>query len=101
MLSPEEIITEVALLSGVPAPAITGSRRATPITRARFLAIAAVREAYSDWPLQAVGHLFNRCHGTIANALIRHSTLLKTDRRYHYLAKQVCRSIFYGPFTSR
>jgi chromosomal replication initiation ATPase DnaA len=101
MMSPEEIITEVALVSGIPAPAITGRRRTVPIARARFLAIAAVRSAYSDWSLQAVGALFRRDHGAIMNARDRHCQLLKTDPNYQALARQVCRQIFYGPATSR
>lgn len=101
MHSPEDIIAEVALLTGVPAPAIIGRRRPVTVVRARFLAIAAIQAAYSDWSLQAVGALFNRGHDTIINARDRHRQMLKTDPSYQRVARQVCRSIFYGPATLR
>lgn len=100
-MSPEEIIGEVAAVTGVPAPAITGRRRSVRVTRARFLCIAAIQSAHRDWSLQAVGALFNRGHGTMAHAQIRHCQLLRTDRHYQALAKQVCVSIFSGPATLR
>lgn len=101
MMSPEEIIGEVALISGIPAPAITGRRRTNRIARARYLAIAAIQSAYSDYTLETVGEIFRRDHNTIAHASRRHRQLLKTDHSYQTIARQVCRSIFYGPATLR
>jgi len=100
-MSPEEIISEVAIITGVPAPAITGRRRTVPVYRARLLAIAAIRGAYSDWSLQAVGEIFRRDHYAIMHARDQHLKLLKTDPAYYSLARRVCRSIFYGAATSR
>lgn len=101
MMSPEEIIGEVAIITGVPAPTITGRRRTVPASRARFLAIAAIRGAHSTLTLQAVGDLFSRNHGSIIHSIVRHRDLLKTEPAYQDLAKKVCRSIFYGPATLR
>ena len=101
MKSPEEIIGEVAVITGVPAPAITGRRRTVPVVRARFLAIAAIMGAYSDWSLQSVGALFQRGHDTVINARRGHLTLLNTDPVYQMHARQVCRAVFYGPATLR
>ncbi len=101
MMSPEEIIGEVSTITGIPAPAITGRRRTVRVTRARFLSIAAIQSAHKDWSLEAVGALFNRGYSTMSKAQIRHCQLLRADRNYQSLAKQVCRSIFYGPATLR
>lgn len=101
MMSPEEIIGEVATITGVPAPAITGRRRTVRVVRARYLAIAAIQGAYSDWSLQTLGALFRRDHTTVIHARRAHVTLLHSDPSYQSLARQVCRSIFFGPATLR
>lgn len=101
MMSHEEIIGEVATITGVPAPAITGRRRTLAVSRARWLAIAAIRGADSSATFMQLGALFRRHHTAIIKATHGHRKLLKTDPNYQALARQVCLSIFYGPATSR
>ena len=97
-MTPEEIIGEVALVTGVPAPAITGRRRNKYIVHARFLAMAAVREAFGWWSLQMTADFFHReDHGTIINARARHLELLKTDPIYKAHATQIRRHLFACP----
>jgi chromosomal replication initiation ATPase DnaA len=97
-MTPEDIIAEVVLVTGIPAPVITGKRRSKRITQARFLAAAAIREVYDWWTLETTAKFFNRLdHGTIANARRRHLELLKSDLEYKALATQICRNLFARP----
>ena len=78
-----EIIAEVACLTGVPAPAITGPRRADRICFARFLTVAAIRQAYPRFSLRDIAECVGRTdHGTTINALRRFSDLCHTDRHF-------------------
>lgn len=97
-MTPEDIIAEVANVTGIPAPAITGPRRSKRITQARFLAAAAIREVYDWWTLEMTAKFLNRRdHGTIANARARHLELLKSDSEYKTHATQICRNLFARP----
>lgn len=95
-MTPEDIIAEVALVTGVPAPAITGQRRHQPICQARFLAIAAITHAFG-WSLQMTGDFFDRHYSAILHARARHLKLLKTDASYKAHATQICRHLFACP----
>jgi chromosomal replication initiation ATPase DnaA len=97
-MTPEDIIAEVANVTGIPAPAITGPRRSKRISQARFLAAAAIREVYDWWTLEMTAKFLNRRdHGTIANARARHLELLETDIEYKALATAICRNLFACP----
>lgn len=91
------IIGEVAEITGVPAPAITGRRSSNRVSHARYLAIAAFREEFSDWSLTETGDQFGLDHTTIIHARKRHRELLTTDPLYHTFARQVCQRLFSGP----
>ena len=82
-LNPETIIGTVAIITGVPAPAITGKRRSRRVCRARFLAAHALRVA-NDWcPLVDIAAALNRKdHGSIINALRQHAALMQTTPEY-------------------
>jgi chromosomal replication initiation ATPase DnaA len=88
-MSPETIIGEVACITGIPVAAITGRTRTTATVHARFLAIAAVRQAFAWWSLTDIGHAFHRDHGTITHALTRHRDLLSSDPAYQQHATEL------------
>lgn len=97
-MTPADIIAEVALVTGVPVAAITGRHRSTRIVQARFLAIAACRQAYDWWTLESTAEEFNRRnHCTIINARARHLELLKTDPLYKSHATRICLNLFACP----
>lgn len=81
-MSPETIISEVALLTGVPVAAITGRSRTATVVQARFLAIAAIREAFAWWPLDDLAAVFHRTRGSMVNALTRHPHFIHLDPEY-------------------
>ena len=82
-LNPETIIAEVAIITGVPAPAITGKRRSRRVCYARFLAIHAIRAAHDWWPLVDIAAAINRRdHCCIIYSLRQHAVLMKTTPEY-------------------
>jgi chromosomal replication initiation ATPase DnaA len=84
------IIGEVAVATGIPAPAITGCRRTDGIVFARFLAVAAIRQAFPHMSLvelaEAVGR---RDHGTAHNALRQFQNLCKTSPHFLSVARRL------------
>ena len=89
-MTPEYIISEVALVTGVPAPAITGRNRSKHVCQARFLAVAALWEFYNWWTLKQTADFLNRTeHGTIIHARARHLQLQQSDPAYLALATQI------------
>ena len=90
MNSPEEIIAEVAVITGVPAPAITGPRRTTRITWARFLAVAAIHQTHSWWSLRDLANQVNRTdHATASHALQRFHALVNSNHEFRQLATEL------------
>jgi chromosomal replication initiation ATPase DnaA len=97
-MTPEDIIGEVALVTGIPAPAIMSRRRTMSVCQARFIAIAAIRQEFPWWSLESTAAFFRRReHCTIINARKRHRDLLQTDSNYKALATQVCQNLFACP----
>lgn len=67
---PKRIITRVAQAFGVTYADIVGERRTLHLIRARYAAIAAVREAHPDWSLPRLGRVFGgRDHTTMLHAI--------------------------------
>lgn len=67
--SPRSIIVLTEIGHGLPEGSITGTSRKVPVVKARFEAIAKVREARPDLSLPALGRIFRRDHTTILYAL--------------------------------
>ncbi|MCJ2051675.1 helix-turn-helix domain-containing protein [Methylobacterium sp. J-070] len=69
---PKRIITRVAEAFGFTYADIVGPRQLAPLVLARWAAIAAVRDAHPDWPLQRLGRAFGgRDHTTIRHAILK------------------------------
>lgn len=66
---PKRIIARVAAAFGFTCADIVGDRRTHDVVRARFAAIAAVREAHPDWSTTKLGQVFNRDHTSILHAI--------------------------------
>lgn len=89
-LSPGEIIGQVACATGVTAAAITGNRRTNAIVFARFLAIAAIRQAWPQFSLEELSNAVGRRdHGTAINALRQFENLSTTDPEFLSYATQL------------
>ncbi|QGY05555.1 hypothetical protein MMSR116_29410 [Methylobacterium mesophilicum SR1.6/6] len=66
----KRIITRVAEAFGFTYADVVGDRRTAAIMRARWAAIAAVREAHPDWSLPRLGRAFGgRDHTTMLHAI--------------------------------
>lgn len=89
MKSPESIIAEVALITGVPAPVITGTRRTSRVVWARWLAIAAIRKSFNWLSLQDIGDVMNRDYTSISYALKQIPSLLETSPTFRALAREL------------
>ena len=90
MTSPESIIAEVALITGVPVSAITGDRRTSRICWARFLTYAALRQAFDWWSLPDIAAAVNRVHhGTVINGLKRFHQLSGSNPAFQSLAHEL------------
>jgi len=90
MRSAEDIIERVATVTGIPMEAITGRRRTEMVCVARFLAIAAVREACPFLSLQETAEMFGRAdHGTVLHALKRHRALMQRSGHYCRLNEEI------------
>ena len=66
---PKRIIARVAEAFGLTYADIVGDRKTAPVIRARWAAIAAVREAWPNLPLKRLGVIFHRDHTSILHAL--------------------------------
>lgn len=66
---PKRIITRVAQAFGLTHADLVGPRRTLPVIRARFAAIAAMREAHPRMSVKALGRHFGRDHTTILHAI--------------------------------
>ena len=84
--SPAPIIGEVAALTGVPAPAITGKGRSASIVAARYLAIAAVKKHFPWWSCTDLGKALDCHHTTILHATKQHAKMLKAFPEYRSIA---------------
>lgn len=65
---PKRIIARVAASFGFTYADILGPRQLAPLVRARWAAIAAVREARPDFSTPRLGRVFNRDHTSILHA---------------------------------
>lgn len=87
-LSPSEIIGQVACVSGVTAPAITGGRRTSAVCRARFLAVAAIHEVWPWFSMYELAAAVGRGdHGTAVNAIRQTQRLMSTDTEFRAQAE--------------
>lgn len=66
---PKRIIARTAQAFGLTYADIVGERKTAPVIRARWAAIAAVREAWPELPLTRLGALFRRDHTSILHAV--------------------------------
>lgn len=67
---PKRIITRIAEAFGFTYADVIGDRRTAAVMRARWAAIAAVREAHPDWSLPRLGRVFGgRDHTTMLHAI--------------------------------
>lgn len=67
---PKRIITRVAEAFGLNYADVIGPSRTAPVVRARWAAIAAVREVHPDWSLPRLGRAFGgRDHTSMLHAL--------------------------------
>lgn len=86
MSSPESIIGDVAEITGVPAPAILGRRRTTAVLHARYLAIAALRQAFGWWAVADIAAHVRKDRGSAVNALRNHQRLICENGEYRAFA---------------
>lgn len=97
MLAISDILSEVALVTGVPVSAITGRRRTRGVVWARFLAIAAIRENFTWWSWEEIAAATGRAdHGSAIHAVQRYQFLLKTDPEFRSLDARVTANLQWG-----
>ncbi len=98
IISPSLILERVAAITGIPSSAIIGRRRTNRVVVARFIAIAAARQAFGYWSLADLAALVGRSdHGTAVHALARFEELCETDLSFLKLANQVFTDLFQPP----
>jgi chromosomal replication initiation ATPase DnaA len=88
--SPQQLIGDVAIVTGVSAPAISGRRKTNAIVFARHLAIAAIRRQYPHLSLTELASFVGRTnHGTAINALRQFQNLSETSPPFRALAAEL------------
>ncbi len=89
-LSPEEIIGQVACITGIPVGSIKGKRRTRATAEARFLAVAAIKQRYPWWSGQELASAISREDpGTAYHALKRFKNLIATQPHFQAMAREM------------
>lgn len=85
-----ETLAAVASVTGATVDEITGQRRTNRITRARYLAMAAITQANPHWSLLDVSGVVGKAdHSTIYHGLCRYRELYETDPHFRTLAESL------------
>ena len=71
----KQILEAVSAASGYTIDELTGPRRDSPLTKARFMAMGLIRQLRTDLGLTAIGRAFKRDHTTVMHGLSRYKEL--------------------------
>lgn len=89
-MNPEDIISEIACLTGISVGDIVGKRRTAGVVYARTLAFATVKAKFPAWSLTEIAEFMGRCdHGTTIAALKRADRMADSDPEFAKLAEML------------
>lgn len=94
-MKPTLILAHVALITGIPAAVITGPRRSLRVVRARYIALAALHQAFPCWSLGDLARAVGRHdHSTAVHALQQYEILRNQRPSFRATADEILADLF-------